>query len=506
MAAAQQIGNETDHARLTRKRAQARAKKALLVKRARRSAAAFIEYALRNEGDGSRIQNADFHLEWQETLEEYPRVVLMAPVEHAKTQQVAVGKVLHLLGVNPNLRLALISNTAQQAEKILKQIRAEIERNPRVREVFPDLKPSSRDEDPWHQTQITVERSTISKDPSVQACGWGGPIVGSRLDGAVLDDVLDFENTRTEIQRKKVVEWFDTTLVTRIVEGGFIWLIGTPWHPDDLLHDLGKRPGYVTRRYSAVHNPDDPPKRWRPLWPAQWSVARLVDRMENTPIGVFARKYLVRVRLDSTSRFKQLWLDRMCALGKGRAFTPEAPRQHHRGPPLLCFTGVDLGVGKKVQNASTSIFTLALTREGRRLITDIESGQWQAPEIIDRLASVYRRYDSVIFVENNGAQQFLLDMCEGKVPVFAFTTGSNKWDEKFGVESLAVEMRNGLWIMPSGTDGQQVPEEGRVFMNQCLYFDPEQHTGDRLMAGWLARECARKYATGHFGFQDTLVR
>jgi hypothetical protein len=472
-----------------------RVKKQLQIRAARRSAAAFIEYALRNEQDDTVLRNAPFHEEWHEHLEENRLAILICPVEFGKTQQVAVGKVLHLLGTHPEQRGAIISVTSTQAEKVLRQVRTEIERNPRVREVFPHLKPSSRDEDPWHTSAITVERKTRSKDPSIQAMGLFGPLVGSRLDWVILDDILDFENTRTEEQRKKTVDWIDTTVLTRLTELARFIMVGTPWHPDDALHVLGARPGFVTKRYSAVTNPDDPPKRWIPLWPENWSVRRLLAKRQITPESVFVRKHLCRVRIDSSSRFRQVWLDRMVLSGKGRTFLPRAPSAYSKGPKLPCFTGVDLGAGVEDANALTVLFTLALMPDGRRLVADIESGRWQAPEIIDRLVSVYLRFDSEILVEDNGAQQFLLDMCQGRVPVRGYTTtASRKFSEKFGVESLAVEMRNGLWILPSGGAGLSVPDEGKAWMNEALYYDPEAHTGDRLMASWLAREALRKYA------------
>jgi hypothetical protein len=424
--------------------------------------------------------------------------VLIAPVEHGKTQQV-VGKIIWLLGKHPEWRGAIIGSTAKEAEKVLRQVRIEIERNPRVQEVFPHLRRTQRDEEPWHTTAITVDRKTRAKDPSLQALGMYGAIVGSRLDFIVGDDVLDFESTRSEDQRKKAIEWWDSTVVTRLYgEHAIMWVIGTPWHPDDLLHDLAKRPLFAARRYSAVLNPDDPPKRWVTLWPQAWPLTRLIARMAITLDHIFARKYLCRVRLDATSRFKQLWLDRMCMLGKGRTFLPSPPRAHVRGPVLPCFTGVDLAVGKKKnqdpKSALTCIFTIALMRDARRLVVEIEAGRWQSPEIVDRLVSNYRRYGADILVEDNGAQQFLLDACDNRVPVRGHTTGTNKYDPEYGVESLAVEIRNGEWVLPSGTDGLQVPDEGIAWMNEMLYYDPEAHTGDRLMAAWIARECLRKYA------------
>ena len=87
-----------------------------------------------------------------------------------------------------------------------------------------------------------------------------------------------------------------------------------------------------------------------------------------------------------------------------------------------------------------------------------------------------------------------------------FHTGNNKWDEAAGVESLAIEMRNMLWVMPSGADGLGIPPEGAAFINECLYFDPAQHTGDRLMAAWFAREALRKYGAPRTKRQDTQLR
>ena len=57
--------------------------------------------------------------------------------------------------------------------------------------------------------------------------------------------------------------------------------------------------------------------------------------------------------MDSTSRFRQEWLDTMVRLGKGHTFSAEAPMAQGGIRRLPCFTGVDLGVGQKKENALT---------------------------------------------------------------------------------------------------------------------------------------------------------
>lgn len=472
------------------KRAQARRHADAL--KARTCPKAFTEYAMRNEGNGRVLANATFHNEWQDLLSSAPNVVLIAPVEHGKTQQI-VARLIWELGRNPSLRICLLSSTAEMAQKVLNQVRLQIERNPRIREVFPSLVPSTNTGDPWTQHAITVRRHTYAKDPSIQAHGAYGPVVGSRLDLIVLDDVLDFKNTRTLEQRKKLMDWVDTTVITRATANARVWAIGTPWASDDMLATLTARPSFVSKRYSAVANDTDPVEKWRPLWPDQWPVARLVHRQRSTPEGIFSRKYLCKVRADGLARFKDEWLDWMVLKGAGRTFAAEAPKAQGGIADLPCFTGVDLGVGEGELDALTVLFTIAIDERQRRVVCEIQSGHWRSPEILDRLESVYRRFGSHIMVESNGAQRYLIQMAEGRFPVKAAFTGANKWDPEFGVESLAVEMRNGLWVLPSGEAGAHVPEEGQAWMREMRYFDPSTHTGDRLMAAWIADECARQY-------------
>ena len=476
------------------------------VRRARQDPAAFVEYVMTHERTGRRIRNARHHIEWHRFLDAHRRAVLWAPVEHGKTQQVAVGRVLYAIGSDPSRRIAIISDTAYQSMRILSAVKAHIEQNHRVKEVFPHLKRSEQAGDPWHSHALTVARPTIAKDPSIQALGIGGAVTGARLDLVVMDDVLDFDNTRTPEQRKKLVEWMDSTILTRVTEGGRVEFISTPWHPDDLGHVLARRPGWESRIYSAVLNPDDPPEQWQPLWPEQFSRERLLDIYKTTTPHNFARKYLCRVRADEASRFRKEWLDAMVEAGRGWGPFRRAPAT--QGVQWPCFTGVDLGVGEKQEDALTVLFTIALEPTGRRrrVVLEIQSGRWTAPEIVRRLQDVYARYQSLILVESNGAQRFLVQFAGDRLPVRPFfTTSQNKFDEHFGVESLAVEIRNGLWVLPSGRDGDP-GTEAREWMREMLYYAPEAHTGDRLMASWFAREGARQYAPSVFGRHELQER
>jgi hypothetical protein len=478
----------------------------LQVWESRRNCAAFVEYALSSERDGTALTNGDHHNEWHEFFDTHDRAVLLAPVEHAKSSHIGVGRVLHTLGRNPNARLALISNSADMAEKLLKGVRENIESNPKVRRVFPGLRPSQDKSHPWNASQITVQRTTIARDPSVQALGVGGPIVGSRLDGIVLDDVLNFENTRTDEQMQKMLSWYETTVMTRATDGAFIHVIGTPWHPRDLLHELERRPVFTSRRYSAILNPDDPQEQWIPLWPEQFSRERLIKIYNETTATNFSRKYLCRAIAVESQRFRQEWIDACLRNGKPYRRFPLGPLRTQNGSPLVHFTGVDLAMGKNEKSDLSVIFTIAIDQRGRKIVVDIQSGRWAAPELIDKIRAVHQLYNSQVLIEDNGAQAFLLQFAADLgVPAKPFTTTSkNKYDERYGVESLAIEVRNGEWVFPSGYE--PIASELHMLFGEMLTYSPQGHTGDRLMAMWFAREGARHMGMGIVRDHDTLSR
>lgn len=493
-------------------RARAAARWQGQITRARKSCGHFVEYGIRHERTNKPLKNGRHHWEWHAAVEQHPKTVIVAPVEHAKTQHLAIAKPLHLLGNNPELRGAIISNTEAQAVKSLGAITAHILENARVREVFPKLRPSKRRRDPWHTTAITVERTTIAKDPSLQALGVGGPIVGSRLDFVILDDVLDFENTRTPEQIAKLLDWFDTTLWTRLTEDAIVIVIGTPWAPTDLLATLAARPAFHSLVYSSVLNPEAPQHTWEPLWPEAFSRRRLIDIAGSMLPHHFARKYLCRVRTDVSGRFRTEWIERAKSAGRARTLLRVAPKTPG-GRVLPCFTGIDLGFtdGEKKSEtvgALSVLFTIAVDDRGRRIVVDVQSGHWQIDEIVSRMRDTHTRFGSVFVVESNGAQRWLTQWqgLGGMTVRPFFTSGSNKWDESFGIESIALELRQGLWVIPSGLTGQQIDPEVQAWINEMIFYAPNAHTGDRLMASWFARECAREMGLPMGALRDTLSR
>lgn len=508
----------------------ARRGKAAMVARAQEDFNAFVAYVLRDEESGKRIHQAWLHRKWNQLRRRHKRLVILSHVEAGKTQQLSVALTLFILGRNPRARVAIVSNTQDQAKKIVATIKGYITKSPELQAVFPHLKPGAK----WAEALIEVERSGTIKEPSVQAFGATGKITGARLDYIIVDDIHGEDNVRTKDQRDKVHQWFYSTPMSRLGPKARVILVGNAWHPDDLLHRL-EREGWPTYRFPVVVDdtlaaafPDDKLEVGAPTWPDRWPLDRIEALRRGTPEQPpippleFARAYLCVARDDHDARFKQAWMDQAKRRGEVSGihsfvsstrdmvaeefdpgeldsvtkdiFTSMLSPLRSIGDGVRIYTGVDLSTGE-AKDLSV-LFTMCAYPNGDRRLLNIESGRWQIDEIIARMIGCYQRFGSIFMVENVSTQQWLLQILRKHtaIPMYPITTGRSKADPIFGVESLAAEFANGKWIIPSKNNF--APDEAEAWIEEMLYYNPAQHTGDRLMAAWFARTGADRAERG----------
>lgn len=467
---------------------------------------AFFEYVMRSEETNKPVKNAEIHLRWNRHRDKHKRVIIIAPVEHGKTAQ-AVSRSLWELGKNPFLRIAIVQCTRTMAMKSLGNMREHIETNERLREVFPDLDKNTKGM-PWRDSMFFLERDTFAKDPSVQACGAYGAINGSRVDLLMVDDLLDYENTRNPDQLKKMIEWFDAVCQRRVTKKGRIWVIGTPWTRDDLLAVLSARSGFALLQIGAVENPDDSPKDWIPVWPEEWTLERILDAKENTLADQFAQTILCKISTDQNSRFQKAWFEAALRAGQGLYLVSSQPNDAN-GWPMQCFTGVDLGIGQTEDHDETWIVTIGLDERKRRRVVNIQHGRWLAPDIVARVKATQMRFHSVVNVESNQGQEFIAAFARGDgFSITSSNTDAKKWDQKIGIEGVAIEMKNGMWVYPSGELGQEVDHDLLLLRQGCEDFksDVRVHTPDCVMAVWLAWKALTAHVIDRFSQENHMAR
>lgn len=175
------------------------------------------------------------------------RKAIAAPRGHAKSTNFTFKDSLHAILYEYKHYLILLSDSSEQAENFLSDIKAELEENEIIKEDFGDL-----EGDTWKAMVIVT-----STNVKVEAIGSGKKIRGRRHrswrpDLIVLDDVENDENVNTPEQRRKLESWF---LKAVSKAGDFytdIVYIGTILHYDSLLSKVLKNPSYDSVLYKGV--------------------------------------------------------------------------------------------------------------------------------------------------------------------------------------------------------------------------------------------------------------
>lgn len=464
---------------------------ATLAEAARKDPAVFCQFVLRHEETGAPIKLAPMHVEWHEMLNRNARVVLWTHTEAGKTAQMSVGRVLWEIGRNPNIRILILSSSSGGAKKIVKALKTYIERSPEYRMVFPHISPDKSDTTGlWRDDAFHVRRQTISKDPTVQASGFEGAILGSRYDLILIDDYLTPENTHSDHLRNKYYNWLKSTIEGRRTARGRLWFIGNCWHSDDAMHRYAAEPSTVSRKY-PVRN-----ERGESSWPEVWPQDRIEEEIQNRGPIESRRTLFCDPVADSERRFKTEYILRALHEGDGLEL---AWALSVVPPGYRTVTGVDLAVTKRDAADSTALVTIAVEdRTQQRQILDVTAGKMSGPEIVDTIIDVQHRYNSLVVVESNAAQAYIYQFVQDRsaVPIRPFYTGKNKVDPSWGIESLAIEMSQGKWTIPNhGARAKgihaEMDREVKALINELFRYDPASHTGDRLIAMWLAREGVR---------------
>lgn len=407
------------------------------------------------------------------------------------TNQISIGHVLWRIGTDPNCAIAIMTNTGGLATRIITTLKTYINESLEFRDVFPNVRPG----DKWSETAFTVTRDTIRKDPTVQAVGLTGSIVGSRLEGLIIDDIDDIDSTHTQEARNGTEAKVRKQALTRLDADSWAIAIGNVWHEDDCMHRLAKT-NWKTLEFPVMV--PDGEGGWESRDPEFFPLDRIhLIRDEDVGPVEFERLYMLHARIDGEQRFKPEWIDTALQKGKGLCLCSEGLPSIPGGCRTI--TGVDLGVKQKASSDPTAVITiLEMPQGGDKVeyqILNIVKGRWNAEEIMQTVSAQQRLFGSEVWVESNGAQDFLiqlLNMNGSGVKVSAFWTGKNKYDTAYGVESIAAELATGRWWIPS-FDGTREGAEAEVdqLVQEMLAYTPGNHTGDLLMALWIARESAR---------------
>ena len=192
------------------------------------------------------------------------RRAVAAPRGHAKSTNLTFKGTMHSTLYGYKHYPIIISDSSEQAEGFLDNIRVEFEENTAILEDFGSLAGSV-----W-RSNVLVTKTNIK----IEAIGSGKKIRGRkhrnwRPDLIILDDVENDENVRTPEQRSKLKNWFDKAVSKSGDDYTDIVYIGTLLHYDSLLAKTLTNPAYRSIKYKAViqfSQADDLWQQWESIF------------------------------------------------------------------------------------------------------------------------------------------------------------------------------------------------------------------------------------------------
>jgi predicted phage terminase large subunit-like protein len=172
---------------------------------------------------------------------------IAAPRGHAKSTTFTFKDSLHAILYQYKHYILILSDSSDQAEGFLGDIKIELEENQFVKEDFGELQGKV-----WREGEIVT-----STNIKVEGIGSGKKVRGRRHrnwrpDLIVLDDIENDENVRTPEQRKKLSNWFFKAVSKAGDSYTDIMYVGTILHYDSLLANILENPGWKSIKYKAV--------------------------------------------------------------------------------------------------------------------------------------------------------------------------------------------------------------------------------------------------------------
>jgi hypothetical protein len=199
--------------------------------------------------DGRAIAPAAHHTLWLHLMCDpaIKRLLIVGTPESAKTTWALAYAACHI-GFFPEqpLIVAAVSEPVAEARSIA--LRNIIESD-EFAQTFPTVQPAAG-------MLWTTAKWSVAEEgrphagrlhPTVSAYGTGGSVTGSRAQLLIADDILDYDNTRTQHQRNVVDTWFHTSLLPRLMaQTGRAVVIGNTYHHADTIALLRRSEGWAT--------------------------------------------------------------------------------------------------------------------------------------------------------------------------------------------------------------------------------------------------------------------
>lgn len=207
-----------------------------------------------------------FHSDYYRLLELFAkgkvrRLIVTMPPQHGKSFGSSVLLPAYMLGLNPDLKIAITSYSSTLANRFNKRVQRIIDSRAYER-LFPQttIKGAGHKAAEYVRTADRVE--IIGYGGEIFSMGREGSLTGNRVDIFILDDLYkDAMEANSPTVRDNCWEWYTSVVKSRMHNASSELIVFTRWHEEDLIgRIMGKERVVELTSWSQID--DFPPSAW----------------------------------------------------------------------------------------------------------------------------------------------------------------------------------------------------------------------------------------------------
>jgi len=387
--------------------------------------------------------------------------------------------------------MVLINDTTDQVELNFYSIKTELEHNPMIKKMFPNVRLGQT----WSKKTMLIEiRKPDGTFEVVRIVGRsrGQNIRGvkhkeHRPDLILVDDPENLQQVKTKENRDKTEAWFNGEVIPAAQENNSkVIVIGNFLHNDGFMARLSKNPLFKVIRIPFYNENGE--VNWKGKYPTQESVDRQRKKVGET---AWAREYLLKIVAEDDQVIKETDIQK---------YPNEILTKHDVNGELPikitdCAEGMDLAIGEKQTNDFTAIVG------GYRVIWNKQSKILVLPNPIKKRMNFDVTITTAVNLKNTlpyGAKFFVEDIGYQRV---AIQTLKRRGVAAFPIRPITDKKARLQSVAPFVKDGTVMfPETGcEDLIQSIINFGIEEHDDDvdafvYLILGLINKKTARAVA------------
>ena len=255
------------------------------------------------------LEFTPFHTTYYTVLEAFaagriPKLIVSVPPQHGKSIGATTLLPAYMLGLDPDMRIAIASYSGTLASKFNRRVQRIIDSR-EYAEIFPEttIKQGTK---PAGYIRTSDEVEIVGRRGELISVGREGSLTGNRVDCFILDDLYkDAMEAQSPVVRENCWDWYTSVVRTRMHNKSRELIVFTRWHEQDLIgmvtrsepcrmlrswddiDHLGKDEWlYLNFEALKCGNPTELDKRTEgeALWPEQQSVELLKTKQRLDPV------------------------------------------------------------------------------------------------------------------------------------------------------------------------------------------------------------------------------